>query len=309
MSLHFRGMLSWNLNLTRSFIIWLCSSLFQHPLLVGSTFLHASYSCLFIWVFNVSAEKVTKVHQLKEDLHNIYVPDESFMKGHFYEGSYHWKDEQFCCIWWSPKLGNPETKLVDELSLEYFLADFSFHQRSIPPLLHSNQQSLHLPSFHILFEFSRQKYTTKKTAIYSGFDQWCRLRTRSVHRFQGVQLAQFPVHLPTPSQGRITLRWGWLHPQQLVDVHLTWHWLHHHPFPLYTHPWGTQDGLGQWIPGQWLPGGWIIGVGFPPLPHPPPLPPEQSPTLTCWAESIASWPKDPYPSVVIFWPKPMKIQM
>ena len=100
MSLHFRGMLSWNLNLTRSFIIWLCSSLFQHPLLAGSTFLHASYSCLFIWVFNVSAEKVTKVHQLKEDLHNIYVPDESFMKGHFYEGSYHWKDEQFCCIWW-----------------------------------------------------------------------------------------------------------------------------------------------------------------------------------------------------------------
>ena len=67
----------------------LCSSLFQHPLLAGSTFLHASYSCLFIWVFNVSAEKVTKVHQLKEDLHNIYVPDESFMKGHFYEGSYH----------------------------------------------------------------------------------------------------------------------------------------------------------------------------------------------------------------------------
>ena len=115
LSLHFRGMLSWNLNLTRSFIIWLCSSLFQHPLLAGSTFLHASYSCLFIWVFNVSAEKVTKVHQLKEDLHNIYVPDESFMKGHFYEGSYHWKDEQFCCIWWKIGIGSP--KLVDELSL------------------------------------------------------------------------------------------------------------------------------------------------------------------------------------------------
>ena len=54
-------------------------------LLAGSMFLLASCYCTLMWFFNTHAHKVTnQVHQLKEDLKDIYVPDQSFMVA--YEG-------------------------------------------------------------------------------------------------------------------------------------------------------------------------------------------------------------------------------
>ena len=49
-------------------------------LLAGSMVLQSAFFCTLMWFFNVNAQKVTNlVHHLKENLQDLYIPDQSFM--------------------------------------------------------------------------------------------------------------------------------------------------------------------------------------------------------------------------------------